>query len=183
MEREKEAENVWIFKCHSPFLSGSVGNPRFEMVDIVRRQKKVDRNLYFNFVFANEPRAALESFESFHEFLKEQGYADVRDNFRGFRIDKDDAKAKFGLVPAADTAWVILLYHSENWDKLRRQADIFLETPVAILMDPIQNRQEVGEKQIWIELPSQRVDTMWKAWKEELKPEIMEAFRWPKESA
>lgn len=158
LARQHDAKAVWILRSYRRFLSGYPSGARFEMVAMAR----ANRELNFNFVFPSEPRAAQESFRSLQQFLQREDYRELAGQFHGITVQRETAQLLgLGIV---ETSTLVIEYQDRAFDTVQRERDIFIETPVAILIDPAKNLAAPNETQIWTELPVHKVDELWMQW-------------------
>ena len=155
LERQKDAKRVWILKSSRPFLSGRSSTPRFDMVATARTRP----NLQFNFVYPEHPEEARNSIRQFEDFLKNDNFEGVRHQFRGIRVTPAQAsKLSLGFN---ECSIVIIEYAPEAFEELNRERDIFVELPVAVLLNPESNRTDSVGKMLLIELPGPNADELW----------------------
>lgn len=171
LKREQDAKVIWILKSQRKFLSGWPGSPRFQMLEIVRERRAQQRTLQINFVYPETPDNARNSFKKFRDFLTEQEqYREFRESFRGVRVPPNSA-CQLGLG-ITEVSMVIMEYDSESFDRLKRERDVFIETPVAVLLDPQDNVTSPTEFTVWTELPFQNVEDLWSDWQRLLTSEL-----------
>jgi transcriptional regulator with XRE-family HTH domain len=163
--RERDANQVYLFKSIRPFLAGWPGQPRQEMLAIMEERFNARKASEFYFVFTKYPGVARKTFTSFKESLEsDREYRKMNLNIKGYCIDDANVALGLGLSPTF-AAWVVIVYDDLAKKALKREFDIFAELPVALLADPENNVWKHGAEDVWVELPQQHADLLWRRWR------------------
>jgi transcriptional regulator with XRE-family HTH domain len=191
LERQKEAREVWLIKFSTEFSYGMPGQARDAAQQLLR-----DKEIRFKFFFRGpdaefaqlqagqrarlteeylSPYPALVSYARFKHSLFEQDGRVAKSNanpisrrVQGWLVSQDRAYDIGLSVHCLGT--VVLIYDEPHAAEYGRQADVFVEFPVA-LCDPLEPvRLAEGQPAwCWLQLPAREADRLWLRWGKSLR--------------
>ena len=191
LERQKEAREIWLIKFSTEFSYGMPGQARDAAQQLLR-----DKEIRFKFFFRGpdaefaelqggrrarlteeylSPYPALVSYARFKHSLFEQDGRVGKSNanpisrrVQGWLVSQDRAYDIGLSVHCLGT--VVVIYDEPHAAEYGRQADVFVEFPVA-LCDPLEPvRLTEGQPAwCWLQLPAREADRLWLRWAKTLR--------------
>jgi DNA-binding transcriptional regulator YiaG len=165
LDRERRAKTVYLLKTRAPFLSGEQLQTRRQMIEIIAGHIEARHEFHFRFFCTDTPSEARDSYCDFRSHLN-HGHSDFAERVHGWTLPKEVA---FDLgLGDNHLGWVVIEYQPGQSSQFPRDRDIFVEVPVAELLDRESNLQDTSVTRYqWFEYPDQFATPMWeKRWLE-----------------
>ena len=188
LDREADAQEIWIVRSNTFFLSGFPGHTRKKMLTLLEE----DSSRHFFFLFRDDQKREdvpsnlpedeklkwslrqsdnppRDSFAHFKKAAKARddststpAAAPLFERVHGYGVKTADEMLALGLGMTY-AATVILIYKDDAAERLKRDHDIFSEMYIAAYEDVHTRRDDDGYL-AWIEIPPRRAQTLWTSW-------------------